>query len=141
MSASVELRPPFLDARMVELAFGLPSGVKLRRGTTKWVVKEVARRHLPTEIVDRPKVGFAVPLDAWFREGLRDMAWDMLTSTNSYVGEVMDAGAVRALLASHESGRRNEQIRLWTLLGLEVWHDLFFRSGRTGGEGTAGLSV
>ncbi|MBA2390848.1 MAG: asparagine synthase (glutamine-hydrolyzing) [Geodermatophilaceae bacterium] len=132
MSASVELRPPFLDARVVELAFGLPSAVKLRRGTTKWVVKEVARRHLPTEIVDRRKVGFAVPLDAWFRDGLRDMAWDMLTSTNSYVGEIMAKSAIQDLLSSHDSGRRNEHIRLWTLLGLEVWHELFFRSAPTG---------
>lgn len=86
-------------------------------------------QHLPAEIVDRRKVvGVAVPLDAWFRHGLRDMAWDMLTSANSYVGGVMAPGAIRALLASHESGRRNEQVRLWTLLGLEVWHALFFRA-------------
>src|SRR5690606_32569028 len=67
MAASLELRPPFLDYPLAELAFRLPSDVKRRDGTGKWVVKEIARRHLPAEIVDRPKSGFKVPLDAWFR--------------------------------------------------------------------------
>ena len=122
MAASLELRPPFLDHRLVELAFSLPSNVKVRGGVTKWVVKEVARQYLPDEIVDRPKSGFKVPLDAWFRGGLRDMAADLLTGPSSFVAEVLDAGAVRALIDAHNSGDRNEQPRLWTLLSLEVWH-------------------
>jgi len=122
MAASLELRPPFLDHRVAELAFSLPSNVKVRRGTTKWVVKEVARQHLPAEIVDRPKSGFKVPLDAWFRDGLRDMAFDLLTGPTSFVGKTFDRAAVRALLDDHDSGDRNEQPRIWTLLSLEVWH-------------------
>jgi asparagine synthase (glutamine-hydrolysing) len=122
MAASLELRPPFLDHRVVELAFGLPSAVKVRSGTTKWVVKQVARRYLPDEVVDRKKVGFKVPLDAWFRHGLREMARDLLTGPSSFVAEVLDRGAVARLLAEHESGDRNEQPRIWALLSLEVWH-------------------
>jgi asparagine synthase (glutamine-hydrolysing) len=91
-------------------------------------VKEVARRYLPDSIVDRRKVGFRVPLDTWFRAGLRDMAHDLLTGPSSFVGRLMDDGAVRDLLARHESGRRNEDIRIWTLLSLEVWHREFFGS-------------
>lgn len=128
MAASLELRPPFLDHRLVELAFSLPSRVKVRNGQTKWVVKEVARRYLPAEIVDRRKVGFRVPLDVWFREGLQDMAWDMLLGADSFVAQVTDRSALRALLESHRSGRRNEEIRIWSLLCLEVWHQVFFRS-------------
>jgi asparagine synthase (glutamine-hydrolysing) len=128
MAASLELRPPFLDHRLVELAFDLPSNVKVRHGTTKWVVKEVARRHLPAQIVDRPKAGFRVPLDAWFRGGLQDMAWDLLTGPSSFVESVAaDRTAVRAMLASHASGARDEQTRIWTLLSLEVWHREFMR--------------
>jgi asparagine synthase (glutamine-hydrolysing) len=122
MAASLELRPPFLDHRVAELAFSLPSNVKVRGGTTKWVVKEVARQHLPADIVDRPKSGFKVPLDAWFRDGLRDMAYDQLTGPTSFVGKTFDRAAVRALLDDHDSGDRNEQPRIWTLLSLEVWH-------------------
>jgi asparagine synthase (glutamine-hydrolysing) len=127
MAASLELRPPFLDHRLVELAFSLPSNVKVRGQTTKWVVKEVARQHLPNEIVDRPKVGFKVPLDDWFRGGLRDMAFDLLTGPSSFVGTTFDQAAVDKLLKSHVSGDRNEQPRIWTLLSLEVWHREFIR--------------
>ncbi|SDI65253.1 asparagine synthase (glutamine-hydrolysing) [Actinokineospora alba] len=122
MAASLELRPPFMDHRVVELAFSLPSSVKVRNGVTKWVVKEVARRHLPADVVDRKKAGFRVPLDAWFRGGLRDMAHDLLTGPSSFAASVLEPGAVRRLLAEHDSGSRNEQPRLWTLLSLEVWH-------------------
>ncbi len=122
MAASLELRPPFLDHRLVELSFTLPRSVKVRSGTTKWVLKEVARRHLPLEIIDRPKVGFKVPLDAWFREGLRDMAFDLLTGPSSFVGTNFNRPAVRKLLDAHNSGQRDEQQRIWTLLSLEVWH-------------------
>lgn len=129
MAASLELRPPFLDARLVDLAFRLPSSVKLRRGRTKWVVKEVARRYLPHEIVDRRKVGFTVPLDRWFHGELRDLAWDMLTSESSLAAGLMSRDAVRALLERHDRGERTEHMRLWTLLSLEVWHEVFIRDG------------
>jgi asparagine synthase (glutamine-hydrolysing) len=123
MAASIELRPPFLDADLVELALRLPSSVLLHGGTTKWVVKQIARDLLPASIVDRPKAGFRVPLDAWFRTGLADMARERLLGAGSYVGQVMDRGALTRLLNAHASGRHNEDIRLWTLLSLEVWHE------------------
>jgi asparagine synthase (glutamine-hydrolysing) len=121
MAASVELRPPFLDRRVVDLAFALPSRVKVRRGVTKWVVKEVARRYLPEAIVDRRKVGFRVPLDRWFREGLRDDVRSLLLGGDAFVPDLLDRRSVEHLVDAHESGRRNEEIRIWTLMGLEVW--------------------
>ncbi|CRK49500.1 Asparagine synthetase [Rhodococcus sp. RD6.2] len=122
MAASLELRPPFLDHRVVELAFGLPSDVKVRGTTMKWVVKEVARRYVDPEVVDRRKVGFTVPMDVWFRGGLADMAFDLLTDSSSFVGTHFDRTGIRRLLTDHASGARNEQVRIWTLLSLEVWH-------------------
>lgn len=122
MAASLELRPPFLDHRVAELAFRLPSAVKVRGGTTKWIVKELARHHLPVNLVDRPKVGFKVPLDEWFRGHLREMAFDLLDGPSSFVGSHFDRTAVRKLLEGHTSGDRDEQPRIWTLLSLEVWH-------------------
>ena len=126
MAASLELRPPLLDHRLVDLAFRLPSSVKVRGGTTKWVLKEVARRYLPAEVVDRRKVGFRVPLSDWFRSGLRDSMWDRLTGADSFVAQTLDRTAVRELLERHESGRFNEENRIWTLMCLEVWHETFF---------------
>ncbi|GAB3133736.1 asparagine synthase (glutamine-hydrolyzing) [Marisediminicola antarctica] len=126
MAASLELRPPLLDHRLVDLAFRLPSDLKVREGRTKWILKEVARRYLPAEVVDRRKVGFRVPLDAWFRGDLRDSMWDRLTGAGSFVGETFDRKAVRELLQRHESGTFNEENRIWTLMSLEVWHERFF---------------
>jgi len=131
MAASLELRPPLLDHRLVDLAFRLPSDLKVRDGRTKWILKEVARRYLPGEIVDRRKVGFRVPLDAWFRGELRDSMWDRLTGAGSFVGETFDRKAVRDLLQRHESGTFNEENRIWTLMSLEVWHERFFSARST----------
>lgn len=122
MAASVELRPPFLDVGVVDLAFSLPARMKVRSGTGKWVVRQLAQQLLPPDIVNRPKAGFRVPLDAWFRTGLRDIARDRLTSRDSLVAELFDRRLVQKLLHDHESGRRNEELRIWTLLSLEVWN-------------------
>ncbi len=128
MAASLELRPPFLDHRVVELAFRLPSRLKVRGLTRKWLVKEVARRYLPAQLVDRRKVGFRVPLQSWFRGELRELSHDLLLSPSAFVADVMDRREVAALLARHAHGGVDESIRIWTLLGLEVWHDVFWRT-------------
>jgi asparagine synthase (glutamine-hydrolysing) len=140
MAASLELRPPFLDHRLVELAFSLPSDVKLRHGTTKWVVKQVARGLLPDDIIDRPKAGFRVPLADWFRGSLGDLARDRLLDPGSFSMEVFDRAAVTDLLRSHADGRRNEDIRIWTLLSLEMWHAQF-RAALAGGSTEAPYAV
>jgi asparagine synthase (glutamine-hydrolysing) len=134
MAASLELRPPFLDHRLVELAFRLPSRVKVRGATGKWVLRRVAADLLPEPVLRRPKLGFRVPLDAWFRGGLRELAWDRLLAPSSFVTTVFDRAAVARLLERHEQGRADEDIRIWTLLGLEVWHDTCI-AGATAGVG------
>lgn len=126
MAASLELRPPLLDHRLVELAFRMPSAFKVRHGSTKWLLKEVARRYVPDDVIDRRKVGFRVPLDSWFRSGLRESMWDRLTGPGSFVGETFDRQAVQNLLRRHESGAFNEENRIFTLMSLEVWHEAAF---------------
>ena len=123
MAASVEARPPFLDRELVELAFRLPSSRKIRGGASKWILREVARRHLPSQIVDRPKVGFRVPLKAWFRGELREMCRGLLLRTDSFVASRMSRSFIERLLDDHDSGSSDESIRIWTLLGLEIWSD------------------
>jgi asparagine synthase (glutamine-hydrolysing) len=138
MAASLELRPPFLDHRLVDLAFRLDPSLKLRGRTGKWVVKELARRHLPPEIVDRPKSGFVVPLHSWFRGDLRSESRDRLLAADSFVSEVMDRAVVRSMLDDHARGRRDETARLWTLMCLETWHGAFFRSSTRAHTATTG---
>ena len=131
MAASLELRPPFLDNRMVELALQLPSGLKVRSGETKWILKQVADRHLPSSITRRRKVGFKVPIGAWFKTELRDVARDLLLSEDSCVASLLDRQMLERLLERHDSGRSNEEGRIWTLLSLEQWG----RSALGGGSG------
>jgi len=127
MAASIENRPPFLDHELVELAFRVDSSLKVHGKIGKWIVKEIARRYLPANIVDRKKVGFRVPLDEWFRGGLKDYAHDLLLGRDSFVSRYLEKKVVAGLLADHMRGRRNEELRLWTLLGLEVWQRTFLR--------------
>jgi len=133
MANSVELRPPFLDHRLVELAFALPGHTKLRGLQGKRVLRDLAATLLPVWVATRAKVGFRVPMDAWFRSGLREMSHDLLLAPGSFVTGVMDRAAVEDLLARHHGGRANEDVRIWTLLCLEVWHETFFRRPLTGG--------
>jgi asparagine synthase (glutamine-hydrolysing) len=132
MAASLELRPPFLDNRMVELALQLPSGLKVRSGETKWILKRVADRHLPSSITRRRKVGFKVPIGSWFKTQLRDVARDLLLSDDSRVASLLDRQMLERLLERHDSGRSNEEARIWTLLSLEQWGRSALDSGRDG---------
>lgn len=127
MSASVESRPPFLEHNLIELAFSLPSNVKIRNGSPKWILKEAAKKHLPKSIIHRKKFGFHIPIDQWFREGLRDYTHDLLLSSNSFVGNHLNRSDISLLLASHTSEKSNDAIRIWTLLSLEIWYARFFR--------------
>jgi asparagine synthase (glutamine-hydrolysing) len=126
MAASVELRPPFLDSALVEWAWALPSDLKVRHRSGKWILREVARSLLPGAIVDRPKDGFRVPLDDWFRAELKETVRESLLADDSFVAGTLDGGAVRELIERHASGTANEGLRLWTLLSLEIWHRVFF---------------
>ena len=128
MAASLETRPPFLDYRLVELAFDLPSGVKTRGGTSNGCSKRL-RGNTLNDVVDRPKIGFKVPLDRWFRHGLRDMAFDLLTGPSSFVAATFNTGVVARLLADHARGVRDEESRIWTLLSLEVWYRELLKRG------------
>ncbi|MFY9342731.1 MAG: asparagine synthase (glutamine-hydrolyzing) [Planctomycetota bacterium] len=128
MAASIENRPPFLDHELVETAFRVRSAMKVRDGSGKWLVKQIARRYLPPGIVDRKKVGFRVPLDDWFRKRLRDFLYDHLLGPDAFVSRYLQRAALERLVGDHLGGRRNEELRLWTLLGFEVWHRAFLRS-------------
>jgi len=122
MASSIELRPPFLDSSVVDFSLGLPGEMLIRKGSGKWLVKQVASRYLPAEVVDRRKSGFKVPLDRWFRHGLRDYAWDLISSQESVTRTHLDYEVVKSIFSRHDQGRRDEAIRIWTLASLEVWY-------------------
>lgn len=122
-ATSLEVRLPLLDHHLVELAFRLPSSVKVRTGCTTWVLREAARHLLPDEVVERrvPEPG----VGSWWYDGVRDAVRQRLTGPGSWVAQNLDQSVVRELLLRHERGA-HEQDRIWALLSLEVWHETFF---------------
>jgi len=122
MAASVEARVPLLDKPLIEWAMRLTGDHKVRGLEGKVLLKRLARRLLPVEVVDRPKVGFTVPLSPWFRGPLRELLADTLLSRRTLERGWVEADAVRAAVEDHLGGRRDRARELWTLLTLELWH-------------------
>jgi asparagine synthase (glutamine-hydrolysing) len=121
MAVSLETRVPFLDRAVVELAWQLPKAAKLRDGTTKWILRQVLHRHVPPSLVERPKMGFGVPLGAWLRGPLRPWAEDLLDERRLLAGGLLEARPVRQAWKQHLSGRRDLGYELWDVLCLQAW--------------------
>ena len=94
----------------------------MRRLRTKWILREAGRQLIPRRILERPKVGFRVPVNEWFRGEMRDYLMEHLASAASRTRAYYDAGALARVLTEHLNGRQNHEKLLWSLLNLEIWH-------------------
>lgn len=120
MANSLELRSPLLDHELVEWATRLPSRYKIKGRQTKFILKEVARSLVPKELVDRPKMGFAIPRADWLRTGLREMTHDLLTDATARNRGWFKTQEVERTLADHMSGHDRDAL-LWPMIMLELW--------------------
>lgn len=122
MAASIEARMPFMDHELAAYVSSLPDSYRVRGRQTKWILREAMKRLLPAAILERPKVGFRVPVNEWFRGPMRDYLYDHLTGKDSLTVQYYRRDVLERVLIEHVNGRQNYEKLLWTLLNLEIWH-------------------
>jgi asparagine synthase (glutamine-hydrolysing) len=130
MAHSLEARVPLLDPAVVRFAASLPGAMKIRRGEGKQILKRAVATLLPDEILTRPKQGFGVPLDVWFRGDLRTLVGDVLQSRPARERGYFNQAFVDRLIREHLTGRRPHTLRLWMLVMFELWHRRYLDAWR-----------
>jgi asparagine synthase (glutamine-hydrolysing) len=132
MAASLEARSPFLDRALVEYVATLPAYTKLEGRTNgKAILKKAMRARLPSEVIDRPKKGFGIPIAAWLKGPLSPLVDDLLCDDRTSAAGYFDTRCVRRLIDEHRRGKRNHRKVLWTLLNFELWREARGISGRS----------
>lgn len=121
MAVSLETRVPFLDRDVIEFAWSLPMHMKIRDGQGKWLLRQLLDRYVPRALVDRPKMGFGIPLDAWLRGPLRDWAENLLAEDRLRLEGYLNPVPVRAAWKAHLAGQASYGYRLWSVLMFQAW--------------------
>jgi asparagine synthase (glutamine-hydrolysing) len=121
MAVALEARVPLIDHRVVEFSWRLPRNMMMRNGVSKWILRQVLYRHLPQTLIDRPKMGFGVPLGDWLRGPLREWAETLLSERRLNDRGLLDTSKVRRRWGEHLKGQQNWQHPLWDVLMLEAW--------------------
>ena len=125
MASGLEARVPFLDHRLVELSYRIPTRYKVHGTIGKYLIKKIGEKYLDRDILYRKKVGFEVPVSQWFREELKDFLISHLTRSNSFCADYLKRESIEQLVAEHVQGKRDHHKKLWILLNLELWRDAF----------------
>lgn len=121
MSVSLETRIPFLDHRVIEFAWRLPHSLKLNKGKSKWILRKILDKYVPRNLIDRPKMGFGVPIDSWLRGPLREWAESLIEESRLKHEGFLNSSMIRKKWEEHLSGKRNWQYAIWNVLMFQAW--------------------
>jgi len=121
MAVSLEARMPLLDHRIVELSWRLPLSMKYRDGQSKWLLRQVLYRYVPKALIDRPKMGFSVPIRDWLKGPLKNWAGDLLNSNSAMASGMLKQQTIQQVWRQHLNGSHDHSNKLWTLCMWLTW--------------------
>jgi len=123
MAVSLESREPFLDHRIIDFVAQLPDDYKYRNGEKKWLLKEIVHQYIPKEEMDRPKMGFAIPIESWLKNELRDRVDHYLSKDKIVETGLFDSEIIEKLKFSFYNGRKEYGVKIWYLLSFMMWYE------------------
>jgi asparagine synthase (glutamine-hydrolysing) len=126
MAHSLENRSPLVDHKVVEFAARIPGAMKLKGRNLKYILKKVAARYLPRDVITRPKQGFSFPVGTWMRGQLKPLMDNLFRQSRFVEQKIFDGGEIQRMWNAHVSGKADHNYRLWILLNLELWHRMYF---------------
>lgn len=125
MAVSLETRAPFLDHRLIEKAFSIPQSLKFKDGQSKWLLRQILYKYVPKSLIERPKLGFGIPIDAWLRTDLKDWAMDLLSPGKLGRHGLFEQSVVEHCWQEHLQGRADNQYQLWGVLMFQAWYEMW----------------
>ena len=123
MSVSLESREPLLDHRLIEYVAQLPDELKFRDGSKKWLLKEIVHQYIPKSVMDRPKMGFAIPIESWLKNELRDLLETYLSEEKITETGFFNWKEIEKLKRSFLAGRKEFGVKIWYLLSYLMWYE------------------
>ena len=125
MFTGLETRVPYLDHNLIEWSLSLPKNLKFIKGQSKVGLRKVLYKYIPKELLERPKMGFGIPLDIWLKEDLRDWAEDLLSESSLTNECIFNPKAIRSIWSDHLKGIKQNHHLLWSVLNFQAWNKSF----------------